>query len=166
MSKIPPIQYDKVSDDKEYLGDGLYVRRRGDTIWVTAEDGVEVLEKIAFDPSVLFVFEEYVKMLRARAFKEFDGVKEHVEVPAPQQVKASEQWLRNFIEVSDCPSYETVIGKIISDQTTKPWDTDGEYLHFDAIDAHGSIPPEFWDHVEIVTGKKIEKKVKYFSCSC
>jgi hypothetical protein len=45
---------------------------------------------------------------------------------------------------------------------------DGEYLFFAGRDAHGEIPPEFWDHVEVVTGKKIgpEDRAQYFSCSC
>jgi hypothetical protein len=33
-------------------------------------------------------------------------------------------------------------------------------------DASGQIPPEFWDHLEIVTGVKQNKRPNYFSCSC
>ena len=43
---------------------------------------------------------------------------------------------------------------------------DGEYLHFDGRDAHGVIPPEFWDHVENYTGKPCPLRATYFSCSC
>lgn len=41
-----------------------------------------------------------------------------------------------------------------------------EYISVGGSDAHGSIPPEFWDHVEAVTGKKQELRPAYFSCSC
>lgn len=73
MTKLPLIQYDARSVDKEYLGDGLYVRFDGTSIWVTSENGVEVLDQIAFEPSVLFAFEGYLKRMREKAFKEFDG---------------------------------------------------------------------------------------------
>lgn len=76
---------------------------------------------------------------------------------------ASEAWLRAFVESADCPGYETVIAAAINggDQS---WND--EYLHFDGRDAHGEIPPEFWHHVEVVTGEKITKRPAYFSCSC
>jgi hypothetical protein len=88
-----------------------------------------------------------------------------VEVPPPAQDKnreASEKWLREFVKNSDCPDYETVI------QAAANGEGDGEYLFFGGQDAHGDIPPEFWDHVEVVTGRKIakENRADWFSCSC
>jgi hypothetical protein len=80
-----------------------------------------------------------------------------------EQKAASEKWLRDFIASADCPSYETVIAAAI-DEGDRQWSD--EYLHFDGSDAHGEIPAEFWVHVEIVTGRKIEKRATYFSCSC
>lgn len=71
----------------------------------------------------------------------------------------SEAWLRNFVQHADCPDYETVIAAAVNND-------DGEYLHFDGRDAHGEIPPEFWDHVETVTGRKPPYRATYFSCSC
>lgn len=80
------------------------------------------------------------------------------------QKQKSEQWLRNFIARADCPGYETVIAAALNNHGS--WSE--EYLHFNGLDAHGDIPPEFWDHVEIVTGQKIAagNRAKYFSCSC
>jgi hypothetical protein len=74
----------------------------------------------------------------------------------------SEAWLRNFIARSDCPTYEDVIAAAVD--PPEFWSDD--YLHFHGQDAHGSIPPEFWDHVEIVTGLRCRKRPSYFSCSC
>lgn len=79
------------------------------------------------------------------------------------QKAASEQWLRDFVAGADCPGYEAVIAAAVG-EGSRQWDD--EYLHFDGSDAHGSIPAEFWDHVEVVTGRKIEKRASYFSCSC
>lgn len=76
---------------------------------------------------------------------------------------ASEKWLRDFCAAADCPSYEKVISAIASGNR-ETWDD--EYLHFKGSDAHGDIPPEFWDHVEVVLGHRIETRPKYFSCSC
>jgi hypothetical protein len=77
--------------------------------------------------------------------------------------ESSEAWLRNFCETADCPGYEATIAAAIGDGD-RQWDS--EHLHFSGRDAHGEIPPEFWDHVEVVTGKKITKRATYFSCSC
>lgn len=85
-------------------------------------------------------------------------------VSKPRDRETSEQWLRNFVATSDCPNYETLIAGAISPSHT--WDD--EYLHFNDVDAHGEIPPEFWDHVEVVTGVTIpaDRRAKYFSCYC
>lgn len=97
---------------------------------------------------------------------------EHPDFPAPGGTPfpaeddgvraASEAWLRAFADASDCPGYEALIRAAVDGNN------DGEYLHFDGSDAHGPIPPEFWGHVEVVTGKAIgsDKRATYFSCSC
>ena len=84
--------------------------------------------------------------------------------PADDKAK-SEAWLREFCATADCPGYETVIARAIDNRDS--FDPE-EYLHFDGYDAHGPIPPEFWDHVQVVTGEKIEpeRRAKHFSCSC
>jgi hypothetical protein len=72
---------------------------------------------------------------------------------------ASEKWLRDFCSRGDCPGYEETIAAAVSND-------DDNYLHFSGTDAHGEIPPEFWDHVEIVTGRRGLSRASYFSCSC
>jgi hypothetical protein len=86
---------------------------------------------------------------------------------APIAVKdkvTSEAWLRAFVDASDCPGYEAVMAAAVGDGAEQ-WNT--EYLHFNS-DAHGEIPPEFWDHVEVVTGRTIPQngRAKFFSCGC
>lgn len=44
--------------------------------------------------------------------------------------------------------------------------SDGGYLLFNGRDAHCEIPDEFWDHVEMVTGRTVPHRVSSFSCSC
>lgn len=79
--------------------------------------------------------------------------------------EVSEAWLRDFVARSDCPGYEAVLATAIG-QGAEQWVH--EYLHFVGMDAHGEIPPEFWDHVEVVTGQTIpaEKRATSFSCGC
>ena len=88
----------------------------------------------------------------------------------PASKLASEQWLRAFIKMSDCPDYDTVMKAVTTGKPPEEDDgnyyVDKEYLHFGGRDAHGEIPPEFWDHVEIVTGQKMKVRPTYFSCSC
>lgn len=76
---------------------------------------------------------------------------------------ASEKWLREFVAGldrlgSDTPDYEQIIGSAVEDP---------EQMFFGAT-IYGAIPPEFWDHVEAVTGKHIPKKgrAEHFSCAC
>ena len=86
----------------------------------------------------------------------------------PSSKLTSEKWLRDFIGGADCPGYETVIGaaaSVADGSSGSRWD--GDYLHFDGLDAHGEIPPEFWDHVSVVLGRPIKgPRAKYFSCGC
>lgn len=86
---------------------------------------------------------------------------------------ASEQWLRDFVYRTDCPSYEAILAGLIGASSPTNSDDysvhlDGDYIHVYGTDAHGEIPPEFWDHIEIVTGRKFPPKERatYFSCSC
>jgi hypothetical protein len=74
----------------------------------------------------------------------------------------SEKWLRAFCARSDCPSYERVLAEVAD--MSDSWDE--EYLNFPGRSAHGEIPPEFWDHVEIVLGRPVVCQPKYFSCTC
>lgn len=87
---------------------------------------------------------------------------------------ASEQWLRDFCSDHDCPSYESVMDVITTPGGVQLGDeeyygksyVDGDYIHFSGTDAHGEIPDEFWDHVEVVTGRRVKHRATYFSCSC
>lgn len=83
----------------------------------------------------------------------------------PTQVAESEAWLKAWCKSNDCPEWPTVRAVIEGDESEhRQWD--GEHLHFDGRDAHGDIPDSFWHHVEIVLGRKIERKPQHFSCSC
>lgn len=87
----------------------------------------------------------------------------------PQPVSsraASEAWLRDFVARSDCPTYESVIGKAVEHINGIGGGWDDDYLHFNGSDAHGEIPDEFWSHIEAVTGLKATRRATYFSCSC
>lgn len=87
---------------------------------------------------------------------------------APPSAKlASEKWLREFVRRTDCPSYEEVMGLAAKRADRSDDDPDEEYLLVRGSDAHGEIPPEFWDHAEVVLGRPIKgERAKFFSCSC
>lgn len=92
----------------------------------------------------------------------------HPSFPEAQEPKASdrraesEAWLRNFAKNNDCPGYEHLVAAAMDG----PADFDADCLHFDGYDAHGEIPPAFWDHMEVVTGMTFTQRPRYFSCSC
>jgi|SRR5271157_1681135 len=90
------------------------------------------------------------------------------ELRSATDVATSEAWLRDFCDKSDCPGYDDVMSLIMgSDNGCGDYISD-EYLHFNDRDAHGEIPAEFWDHVEVVTGRKFDQhdRPTFFSCSC
>lgn len=87
-------------------------------------------------------------------------------------------WLVNFADTHDCPGFETLFNAATGNHHLNTRDDHGEYfnssvqdwgesyLHFGGSDAHGDIPPEFWDKVELVAGKRIHERPSQFSCSC
>lgn len=88
----------------------------------------------------------------------------------------SVQWLKEFCEKGDGPDYETLMDAINNGGSSSSVDSDGDYsygitingdyIQVNGADAHGDIPPEFWDHVENVTGKKQTLRPDHFFCSC
>jgi hypothetical protein len=101
--------------------------------------------------------------------------KEKARHVAERLTNTGERWLRDWCAKNDVPDYETVM-KAIKDGSANWGDDDDNYgghitVHDDHIyvggrDAHASIPSEFWDHVEAVTGRKQVLRPTYFSCSC
>lgn len=85
---------------------------------------------------------------------------------------ASEVWLRDWCSRNDSPDYEDLIdavrngGNSSSDDGEYGLDIGSEYITVYGTDAHGGIPPEFWDHIENVTGIKQVNRPTGFTCSC
>jgi len=99
--------------------------------------------------------------------------REDAVVPKVVDKSASESWLRSFCSTADCPDYAVVLAAAVGDPVAEvggygeqAYYNDGEYLTFIGREAHSEIPDEFWEHVEVVTGKKCTLRPKYFSCSC
>lgn len=85
----------------------------------------------------------------------------------------SEEWLTNWCSRNDCPDWAILKqgfeGTLHTDGYYKfRYDDFGgseQYLFVGAYDGHAEIPDEFWHHVDIVMGRKVQR-AKYFSCSC
>jgi hypothetical protein len=90
---------------------------------------------------------------------EHPDFKNQEQIGHEESVKKSERWLQHFCDTQDCPPYQDVLRAALRDP-------DSEYLHFSGQDASGSIPDEFWDHVENITGVVFTHRPQYFSCSC
>jgi hypothetical protein len=81
---------------------------------------------------------------------------------APENSRAeSEQWLRNYCDDGGNPPYDYLL-RAVKDEHSYGHD----YLTIDGRDASGEIPDELWNHLEVVLGKKLHNRPKYFSCSC
>ena len=92
---------------------------------------------------------------------------EHPAFPAVSNQSTSEKWLRNFVEDQGVQAYEedgdTFDQFIAAALRAKTYG----YVSL-PFDGNGSLPPEFWNHVESYTGEKIpqENRSDYFSCAC
>lgn len=147
-----------------YLLSGKAMRAAGPY----SDDAIGIVDPFLGHTSVK-AGERFWLVIYPRVITSLRHVWTHPKIPeelnkAQQRTKAaSEAWLRSFISNADCPDYETVIAKALNNDS---WSS--EYLHFDGMDAHGEIPPEFYTHLEIVTGASIppEKRATGFSCSC
>lgn len=106
--------------------------------------------------------------------------KEKIE-PAPDKA-VSEAWLRDWVEANDCPPYDYMMDALSvklcgghvpsldpeSYESGLEWHPGESFLTFVGVDSHADVPPEFWEHFEIVTGIKVSSttRVTYFSCTC
>jgi hypothetical protein len=98
-----------------------------------------------------------------------------LERPGRGDPAVSEAWLRDYLSHGDSPGYDTVMYALETGSLPERYDEDwasfrweDDYLHFNGIDAHGEIDPEFWDHVSVVLGREIppSKRSEWWSCSC
>ncbi len=51
--------------EKEYLGDGAYVRFDGFSLWLTTENGYQTTNEICLEPEVYAALLRFVERLRA-----------------------------------------------------------------------------------------------------
>ena|ERR1700682_4866105 len=163
---VEPVVAGQTLHPGEHIGlnnEGLAVNRQGVKLLGIVDPFL--LEEVTRGQRFwLVVYPRQITSLRhVWTHPDFPESKDLVEASNVPDVETSEKWLHQFIDNADCPSYNTVIEKALNNDS---WDSD--YLHFDGEDAHGEIPPEFWTHLEIVTGSKIpqESRANYFSCSC
>ncbi len=56
-----------MSGEKVFLGDGLYASSDGYGVWLTAEDGISVLQKVYLEPSTYTALARYVENLVRQA---------------------------------------------------------------------------------------------------
>ena len=109
------------------------------------------------------------------AFDKAPGV-DAQKLQSDAQKLQSKEWLKDYCETHDCPSYNTMMQALHGIFTNEDGvyrldvdytaSVDHRYLYFSGWDAHGEIVPEFWDHVQNVLGIPIKVRPTYFSCSC
>ena len=157
-------------------GQHVKLNDAGQAIPATAGDGLGIVDP--FLPYGVGVGARFWLVVYPRQITSLRHVWEHPAFPAAPELtqgqpvspdKAeSEAWLRAFCAASDCPDYDTLVNEAEHHALYGGcgFDYEDEYLHFSGQDAHGDIPDEFWDHLEVVTGVKAQYRAKYFSCSC
>jgi hypothetical protein len=81
---------------------------------------------------------------------------------ATDPVSVSKKWIENFAADID-QTYNRLMG------AAEDWLYSGEYAYdnTESYKDHWDKFPEFWNHYEVVTGKKVEdKEASFFTCSC
>ncbi len=85
----------------------------------------------------------------------------------PSKKLASEKWMRDLAERVDISYNRLLTGaeEYVADKKNNGW---GEYILGGSEMEGESVPAEFWDHYETVTGIKVapEHRGSFFSCSC
>jgi hypothetical protein len=86
---------------------------------------------------------------------------------AQPAMSASEQWVRNFAD-SVSLHYDVLMGGAADWVRSKEAGGWGDYLCFGGLLEGESVPDEFWNHYEAVTGQKVEEdhRGSFFTCSC
>lgn len=149
-----------------YPGQAIGLSPDGKALPVTLSKGLGIVDP--FLPHVVQKGERFWMVVYPRQITSLRHVWTHPDFPDPsiprseESMEASERWLREFVAKSDCPDYDTLMAIALSDAN------DGEYITIGGQDAHGDIPPEFWHHMEVVTGRVVprDKQARYFSCTC
>lgn len=161
-------------------GDHVLINDEGKAEWTKAGEGVGIADPFLVD--IIKRGEWFWLLVYPRQITSLRHVWEHPSFPASEPpvnmvtVKsvqivtedakaASERWLREWIDVSDCPDFYVTIGAMLAQQDGSSYMSD--YVHFDGVDAHGEIPPEAWYHLGIYSGEDLSgDRPSYFSCSC
>jgi hypothetical protein len=145
--------------------------------YITVNDGVATSDHRG--PGIVdpFLFgditegQNFWMVLRPRIIKSLRHVWSHPDFPdenisqSPNEVSEiftkakSEKRIRDFLSTIDDLEYEEFLAAALSVYN------DYESLNFGKV-VSGEIPDDIWDHVEIVTGKKITNRPTYFACSC
>jgi hypothetical protein len=90
-----------------------------------------------------------------------------VDVAPTPQYGASEQWIRNFANNVSL-HYDVLMDGAAEWVLTHDGEWGGEYLCFGGLLEGVSVPDEFWDHYDAVTGNTTpeDKRGSFFTCSC
>jgi len=140
---------------------------------VNGKATIEAPKKLGIvDPFITGVVPEGEKfwlIVYPRQITSLRHVWEHPDFINIDKTKAeSETWLREFCNTRNV-SYDAIIAGVNGEPVEGykyPSHIGDEYFVIKGEDAYGQIPPEFWDHIEVVTGKKMNLRPQYFSCSC
>lgn len=127
-------------------------------------EGIGIVDPFLLEP--VQPGERFWMILRPRLITSLRHVWTHPSLPDESAPDAdvrrrSEEWLREFCNHSERPSYDLLIETLCEGD----FDSDS-YLHIEGQDASGEIPDEFWDHAEIVTGRRFTSRPSFFTCGC
>lgn len=145
-----------------YPGQAIGLSPDGKALPVTLSKGLGIVDP--FLPHVVQKGERFWLVVYPRQITSLRHVWTHPDfgdAPSNPASKAlSEEWMRRFVATLGGPSYEDVI-------SVASYGGDDGYLCFgEEFDGPRDIPTEFWDHMEVITGKKVTNRAHSFRCAC
>lgn len=178
---LDPGQHVCIENGKAYLADldaqGRVMHQRSAHRAATARRAMGIVDP--FLDQTVFPGERFWFIMYPRQVRSLRHVWTHPDFPdepigqaqVQRDREASERWLMHWCRNHDCPDYTTVMRALRGERMHDSdygnvYTIDDEYFHFNGIDAHAEIPPEFWDHAECVLGRSIPYRPSTFSCSC
>lgn len=148
-----------VASQRLYPGQDIGLREDGQAI-ALPEGHPKALGIVdPFLKSTVQMGERFWMLIYPRQITSLRHVWSHPELPEPVDIAArgrSETWLRKFL-ADGSPSFEEVLSLARSGQDVTHFGHDIEYKE---------VPSEFYDHLEVLTGRKFTERPDWFSCAC
>lgn len=154
LAVVPLVATEKVFPSQHLTADG---QTKGETVGIVDP----------FLPGPVQPGQRFWLVLYPRTITSLRHVWTHPAFPEQSPINRDEEWIRNFAD-SVGLGYQTIMDgarEWVQGREEGGW---GEYLNFGGLLEGESVPDEFWDHYDAITGRPTPEEYRgsFFTCSC